>query len=157
MRMKLAMNPGRLCLPIVFTFALWMMFLVAMVHAQDVNWNANQVPLVSAVRSATNSTPDFLNLGWRGVKVIFDITAVPGADSVTLTIQGKDPASAKYFTLLAGAAETGTATRIYSVYPALPATANVSANDFVPQQWRITITHSAGTNFTYSVSYFYEK
>lgn len=107
----------------------------------------------SAARTATSNGQDMANDAYRGVMVVLDITVAPGVDTVTLTIQGKDPVSGKYYTLLAGAAESATGTKVYRVYPSLPATANVSANDLVPQTWRVTVTHSAGTSFTYSVGY----
>lgn len=87
----------------------------------------------------------------RGVKVVLDITAVPGVDTVLLTIQAKDPVSGKYVTLLAGVAEAGVATRVYTVYPGLVAAANAVASDVVPDDYRVTMTHSAVTSFTYSI------
>jgi len=155
------MNPGSLQPTIWFTFFAWMLcFGAAFIEparAQDAGFNSNQVMLTSAVRTATNSTPDQVNLGWRGAHVIMNVTAAPGVDSVTLTIQGKDPASGTYYTILAGLAETTTGIKVYKVYPGITASGNAAASDFLPSLWRVTITHSAGTNFTYSVAYFYEK
>lgn len=107
----------------------------------------------SAVRTATVTGSDMSNDAYKCLVVAFDITVVPGGDTVTVTVQGKDVTSGKYYTLLAGAAEAGTATRTYSICPGLPATANVSANAIVPQTWRVIVTHSAGTSFTYSIGY----
>lgn len=111
----------------------------------------SKIALPSAIRAATNVTEDFRNDAASGVSVILDITAVPGTDTVTLTIQGKDPASGKYYTILAGAAQSGTGTTKMDVYPGLVVAANLAANAVLPSVWRISMTHSAASNFTYSV------
>jgi hypothetical protein len=82
--------------------------------------------------------------------VVLDMTVV-GTGSVTLTIQGKDEASGKYYTLLAGAAVTTNSTNVYTVFPGAPATANVSANDIVPRTFRILVTANNANSATYSV------
>lgn len=69
-----------------------------------------------------------------------------------MTIQGKDPNSGKYYTLLASAALGAVATTVLTVYPGLTASANVVANDFVPRTFRV-ITAVAGTGpaVTYTI------
>lgn len=109
--------------------------------------------LTSAVRAATVTGQDINNDIYSCVTVILDITAVPGGDTVTLAIQGKDQLSGKYYTILTGAAEAGAATRTYSICPGITVAANVSASQILPAIWRVNVTHSAGTNFTYSVGY----
>jgi len=107
----------------------------------------------SAARTATVNGQDMSNDAYKCVVVVLDITVVPGGDTVTLTIQGKDVLSGKYYTLLAGSAEAGTATKTYSVCPGITVTANVSAAQVLPQTWRAIVTHSAAGSFTYSVGY----
>ena len=113
----------------------------------------NGTLFASAARSATVNGQDMSNDAYKCVVVVLDITAVPGGDTVTLTVQGKDVLSGKYYTLLAGSAEASTATKTYQVCPGITATANVSASAILPQTWRVIVTHSAGTSFTYSVGY----
>lgn len=113
--------------------------------------NESDTLLPSAVRATTTNGSDQTNFHYKGLHVIFDITAVPGVDTVLLTIQGKDPVSGKYYTILAGAAEVGIATRVYKVCPGITAAANVSVSDLLPRDWRIIVTHSGAGNFTYSV------
>lgn len=107
--------------------------------------------LASAVRAATNNSADQKNRDAKGLHVIIDMTAVPGVDTVTFTIQGKDPLSGKYYTLLASAAIAAVSTVVLKVYPSLTAAANLVASDVLPTDWRVLATHSAATNFTYSV------
>lgn len=113
--------------------------------------NSRITVLASAVRAATINSEIFGNPSARGLHLTIDMTAVPGNDTVTPVIQGYDETSGKYYTILTGAAIVATGTTVLKVYPGLPGTANAIANDILPSSWRVTMTHSAVTNFTYSV------
>ena len=107
----------------------------------------------SAVRNATLVGSDNRKVAdAHGCIVILDVTAVPGVDTVQLTIENKDPVSGKYVTILSAVARSTTGTDVLQVQPGGPVTANVSANASLAQDYRIRVIHSAGTNFTYSVS-----
>ena len=108
--------------------------------------------LASAARTTSQTLADQVNRGHRGIKVVVD-TTVFGSGSVTLSIQGKDETSGKYYSLLDSAAIVATGTKVYTVYPALPATTNVSANDVLPSTWRIIATANNSNSQTYSVGY----
>ena len=109
------------------------------------------VTLITASGATTTQTgTDQTNDGCRGVKVVLDMTVV-GTGSVTLTIQGKDAASGKYYTLLAGAAVTTNVTNVYTVYPGLTAAANVTASDVLPHTWRVITTANNANPCTYTV------
>lgn len=111
----------------------------------------NDVTLITAVAATTTQTgADQINTAGRGVKVVLDMTTV-GTGSVTLTIQGKDVASGKYYTLLAGAAVVTNSTNVYELYPGLPATANVSANTTLPRTWRVVATANNANAASYTV------
>jgi hypothetical protein len=109
------------------------------------------VLLASAVRAATNNTADQTNLNFRGVHVTVDVTVVPGVDTVTPKIQGKNGLTGVYYDILIGTAMVAVATQTLKVYPGLLAAANAVANDVLPKTWRVVLTHSAASNFTYSV------
>ena len=100
--------------------------------------NADVTLLTQVASTANVVSEDQDNMCYRGLHVIL-VTSAIGTGSITLTIQGKDPASGLYYTLLAGAAVTTNTTNVYKVYPGLPATANVSANDILPRRWRVSI------------------
>lgn len=107
----------------------------------------------SAVRNATFTGDDNRKVpGNRGCKAILVVSAVPGIDTVQLVIEGKDPASGTYFTILSAAARAGAGTDVLTVLPGVTVTANVSAADELPDVYRARVVHSAGTNFTYSLS-----
>lgn len=108
--------------------------------------------LGSSVRAATTNSANQNNYGNKGLHLVVDITAVPGVDTVTPKIQGYDPVSGKYYDILVGAATAITGTTVLKVYPGITAAGNVSVSDILPLTWRVVMTHSAGTDFTYSVS-----
>lgn len=132
---------------------LGLVFAVFAASAFAQNINRTGTIMTSAVRAATTNGQDMSNDSSAGIQVVFDITVAPGVDTVTVTIQGKDPVSGKYYTLLAGAAESATGTKTYTVYPGIAVTANVSASTILPKTWRVIVTHSAATSFTYSLGY----
>lgn len=109
------------------------------------------VGIVAAGVTTTQTGADQTNYNWRGVKVVFDMTVV-GTGSVTLSIQGKDTASGKYYTILAGAAVITNVTNVYTVYPGAVVAANVSANDVLPRTWRVLCTANNANATTYSVA-----
>lgn len=107
--------------------------------------------LASAARTTAQTSNDLkLPKSASGVRVVFDVTAGTGL-GLTLTIKGKDPASGKYYTLLAGASVTGVSTNVYQVGVGYPVTTNVSANAGIPQILQITVAVADATSATYSV------
>lgn len=112
----------------------------------------NATFLVSAARTTTQTGADQVNRGHRGIQFVVDTTAF-GTGSVTVTLQGKDETSGKYYTLLASAAIVSVVTTAYTVFPGAPATANVSANAQLPATWRLLATANNANTQTYSVGY----
>jgi hypothetical protein len=113
---------------------------------------ANLTLLASAAQTTTQTLADQTNATGRGVQVILDATVnAGGAGSITLEIDGKDPASGKYYSLLTGAAVVTVTTNVYRVYPGLTAAANATANDVLPRTWRVKVTANNANPVTYSV------
>lgn len=113
--------------------------------------NSDKLILASAARTATNNSVDLQNLLHRGVHLVIDVTAVAATPSVVFTIQGKDPLSGQYYTILASAAVTATGTTVLRVFPGATAAANTVANDWLPQTWRVLATHGDADSITYTV------
>lgn len=113
--------------------------------------------LASAARTATVSSDDQTNLGYKGVKVFIDCTTSAATPSVTFSIQEKDPIGGDYKSILTSAAVTGaiTAPVVLTVYPGCVAVTNVVLNEPLPLTWRVTATHADTDSITYSVSYCY--
>lgn len=108
--------------------------------------------LASAARTTTQTSADLTNFNGRALHVILDMTTV-GTGSATVTINGKDPASGKYYLLLSGAAVITNVTNVYKVGLGFANTANVSVNDFVPRIFQIVVTANNANTATYSVGY----
>lgn len=108
--------------------------------------------LPSGSRTATQTSPDLPSRGFRGIDVILDMTVV-GTGSVTLTINGKDLASGKYYPLLAGAAVTTNSTNRYRVGPWLAASANAIGQDVLPDIFQLVCTANNANAATYSLGY----
>lgn len=106
--------------------------------------------LVSSAATTTQQTADIYAQNFKGITVVLDMT-VAGTGSVTLTIQGKDSASGKYFTLLAGAAVVTNSTNVYTLYPGITATTNVSGSGILPAIFRILVTANNVNATTYTV------
>lgn len=108
---------------------------------------------IAAGATTTQTGPDIENnLGARGVVVVVDTTVI-GTGSITLTIQGKDRVSGKYYTLLASAAIVTNVTTAYAVFPGATVTANVSANMGLPDVWRLLVTANNANAATYTVGF----
>jgi hypothetical protein len=108
------------------------------------------------VRSVTHNSTDQDNLSHRGVQLVVDVTAEAAGGSshaMVVTIQGKDPASGKYYTLLASASITAVGTTVLTVHPSVVASANVAASHALPRTWRVLVTHTAdgASSMTFSI------
>ena len=88
-----------------------------------------------------------------GIKVVVDITVnAGGLGATTVTIEGKDKASGKYYTLLASAALSAIATTVLTVFPKATAVANLTANDALPDVYRIRCTGN-GNPMTFTIGW----
>lgn len=106
--------------------------------------------LPSAARTAASvNTPDQTNCCWHGIYVIINTSAFT-AGTYTPTIQGKDPVSGTYYTILTGAAINGTGLVVLKVLPGITAATNVAVLDALPRTWRLSLAGSSAS-MTFSV------
>jgi hypothetical protein len=77
--------------------------------------NGNTELLGSYARTSTTASRDIINNNCRGCQIILDVTSVTATPSITVTIQGKDPVSGKYYTILTSSPVTATGTVVYRV------------------------------------------
>lgn len=113
--------------------------------------------IIGVLPSAARTTAQSVKIGplnGRGLIVVLDVTADPAAASITLSINGYDPVSAKTWTILDGAAVAATGTTVYRVDPELTASANAIAKDIVPQHVEIAVAVADTDSLTYSVTAF---
>jgi hypothetical protein len=105
-----------------------------------INYHVNpqrdtELPTLATLTAATTSTvigTDLDTSMHRGIAVFVNITAISGTGAtLTVTIKGKSPAGVDY-TILASAGLTATGQTVLTVYPAIPASANVTAQSTIP-------------------------
>ena len=106
----------------------------------------------SAARTATPTAVSIEDDYVLGIQVVINVTAVGVTPSVVPTIDGYDPLSDTWYTLLTGAAITGTGATVLRVHPDLAAVTNLTAQDFLPKKYRLVMTHGNATTITYSVT-----
>lgn len=103
------------------------------------NRHINALALTNVTASVNGQ--DIVNDEGRAAHVVIDITSITGtAPTATFTVQGKDPISGQYYTILASAALAAAGTTVLKIGPSLTAAANLVANDIVPRTFRVICT-----------------
>lgn len=112
-------------------------------------YNRSFYPSVAriATPAAVQVTDDLV----KGIQVIIDVTAITDTPSVVPTIDGFDPLSASWYNILTGAAIVATGTTVLRVHPEIVAAANLTAQDFLPERYRVVMTHADADSITYTV------
>jgi hypothetical protein len=114
--------------------------------------NIEATLLASASRTTTQTSADITIHNAKKLIVVLDMTTV-GTGSVTVSIDGKDAVSGKYYNILTGAAITTNSTNRYRIGETLAAVANSVAQDYLPRVIRIVVTANNANAATYSVGY----
>lgn len=123
----------------------------------------NSTLLKSEARDGTTTTLDQTSSGTqRGVMLVLDITEAPNvAETLTVSIEARDPATNKYVVLTAFAAskkgdelEDG-ATLAFTLLPGAAETAALAGHEVqalgLPSSWRAKVTHSGNGDWTYTL------
>lgn len=109
------------------------------------NVDTGALTTLSAASVGGNST-DQINYNGRGLQLVIDITAISGTTPVlTVTVQGKDIASGKYYNLLVSSPLSTVSTILLSIYPGVSAAANISISQALPRTFRILYTITGTT------------
>ena len=108
--------------------------------------------ITAAAATTTQTGANQYNVNAIGIMVVLDMTVNAGsAGSVTLTIEGYDLTSGKYYTLLTGAAVVSVSTNVYTLFPGATAVTNVAVNAHLPYIWRVKVTANNANPTTYTV------
>jgi hypothetical protein len=105
----------------------------------------------SAARTATPTAVGITDKDVVGVQVVIVTSAVTATPSVVVTIDGLDPLSNTFYNILTSAAIATTSTVVLRVHPDIVAAANLTAQDFLPATYRVTMTHGDTDSITYTV------
>lgn len=92
---------------------------------------------LAAAAAATYLSPDLTNQFGHSVKCLVSITKLGASATLTVTIQGKDTASGRYYTLLASTALNSVSDTVLTVGPGLTAATNTIVNDVLPATWNV--------------------
>lgn len=114
------------------------------------NIDHGTVGITASGATTTQTGADQTNYNHRGAIIVLDMTSV-GTGNVTLSVQGKDALSGKYYTIFTGSAISTNSTNVYTIYPGATATANVSVSYPLPRTWRVTVTANNANATTYTV------
>lgn len=93
---------------------------------------------VTANASTSAGVGDQSSGGAKGVIVFIHTGAFGASEStMTVTIQGKDPQSGQYYTILQSASLSASSFVALRAYPGLTASANVAVSDLLPATFRV--------------------
>ena len=118
--------------------------------------NSSKTILSSVARtvttnSATQSHESDATLVARGLHLIIGVTAIVAAPSIVVHIQGLEINAVVFYDLLISNAITTVGTTVIKLYPGIQALPNVSANDILPDRWRVQVVHGNANSITYSI------
>ena len=99
--------------------------------------------IATATGTATGLTPAAASANTTDGSVTVDVTP---------KIEGYDPISGKYYTILEGTAIVAAGTTVLRVHPSLTTAANTIAKDMLPKHYKFTMTHGDVVNVIYSVA-----
>lgn len=114
-------------------------------------------PFSGASAAGTYVSNDIPNLSHSGIKVALNISAFVGTPTVQLFIEGKDPSSGAYYSILADPTSpvaASVAEAVFTVYPGItpvaPGATLVSAavSDVIPPTFRIRLVIAGVTSVT---------
>lgn len=93
---------------------------------------------VTANASTSAGAGDQASNGAKGVMVFINPGTFGASEStMTVTIQGKDPQSGKYYTILQSASLSTNTPVVLRAYPGLTASNNIAISDLLPATWRV--------------------
>ena len=101
-----------------------------------------QTNVITLTAASTGvASPVYTMGGNYALQVYINVSALTGTSpTLTVTIQGYDPTSGTYFTVLASTAIAATGFTVLTVATGTTAAANSVANSIMPQQFRINTT-----------------
>ena len=106
--------------------------------------------LASAARTATVNA-EIPTEAYSGAIFVIKATVDPGTASITPHIEGYDPTTGSWYTILTGAAIASVSTVVLRVVPGATIAANLVANDYLPDRIRFRMAVADAESMTYQV------
>lgn len=116
-----------------------------------VRCNTSAIVLASAARTATVNSADFSNYNFKGLHLTVNVSSITATPSIVVNLQGKDPISGTYYTLLSSTAITATGLTVLKICPGIAPIVNRATSDILPLTWRVNVTHGDADPITYSI------
>ena len=116
----------------------------------------NITAFASSARTATESSTAIISTH-GGCNVVIDMTAVTATGDVTFKLEGHDPLSGAYYTIIESLSVVTVSTVVLSVFGGITEVANSKVSDGLPQNIRVTATHANAVAMTYSVGLNYTR
>lgn len=119
------------------------------------NVNETITFLTSAARTASNSTTfERRNYFYRGVMILWDITAIGGAaPSVETKIRAWNKEAGVVYDMLVSPPQTAISKVQMILYPGINTIPGLAASSHLPLEWGIKMEHANADSITYSVHY----
>lgn len=112
---------------------------------------SQQVILASAARTATTTSTAIYKSQEKIAHFIINVTVAPGAQTLTPEIDAQDT-NGLWYPLLTGTAISTTGVTVLKVGPGIGAVSGGTAPDYLPDVYRVKLTHSSTGSWTYSVT-----
>lgn len=110
--------------------------------------NTEVTVLASTARTLATTSADLVNYNARGLHLIINVSAYTSG-SLVPTLEGKDPISGNYYSILVGTGIGATGITILKCYPGIQSIVGAAAADILPRTWRVSCS---AVNATYSIS-----
>lgn len=114
--------------------------------------NTGKEILASAARTSTTVSGDISNPHARGGHIIVDVSDIVDDPTMIMFVQGKDPVSGNYYSILQTIIINVVDTYLFKVYPGITDVPGYATPDILPDVFRVLMLHLGSDSTTYSVS-----
>lgn len=109
----------------------------------------------SAARTVTTNSATYTAINGdrfmaSGIQLFINVTALAGAPSVTPFLQGFEGVT--FYDLLQADAITATGMTVLRLFPGAAQNPKITANDHLPDIWRVAMSHANANSITYTVT-----
>lgn len=90
------------------------------------------------------------------IHLVLEVTALSATPSIVLKVEGLNEATGSYYTLIESMAITTLSTNVLKLGKNEVESTNLSAQTFIPNNIRVSVTHNDADSITYSIGINYE-
>ena len=101
-----------------------------------------------SARTSNFTSPD-RNYDGKGGHFLLNVTAVTGAASIVMVVEGKLEDDGLYYEVARSSAFTTTGIKVVKIYPGILTLAGAAFSDILPHYFRMRVEHANGDSITY--------